>query len=172
MNNTYILGVFLAILCGVVTNGGLLCQKKVINEIPKEMREKRFMRTLFRKPLWVVGFLLEFVAGAATFMLAQSYIGPALVPGLMATGYIVLVIGSVRILNENLNIKEYLGIIMLFLGISLLGLSALEIGDDTVRNALKNPRAVARIIVFTVSMFVLWGVTHFGALRSKKRKGV
>jgi drug/metabolite transporter (DMT)-like permease len=172
MSTNYFMGVIFAVLCGVVTNGGLLCQKRVINEIPRDARNKRFMRTLMRNPLWVTGFLLEFAGGSVTFMVAQTYIGPALVPGLMATGYIVLVVGSIRILNERLNIKEYMGILLLFFGIFLLGLSALEIDGETVRKALEDPKAVLRIIVFTVAMFVLWGGTHFSALRSSKRKGV
>jgi hypothetical protein len=172
MGGNYILGVSLAILCGVLINGGLLCQKKVINDIPREARKKRFIRTLIKKPLWLAGFLLEFIGGAATFMLAQNYIGPALVPGLMATGYIVLVIGSVRILGENLNLLEYAGILMLFFGVALLGLSALEIRNETVKDALSDQDTVFRIVVFTTGMFALWGLTHFAALRSKGRKGV
>jgi len=168
----YIFGVFLAISCGVFINAGLLCQKKVINETSKEDRNSRFMRTLVRNPLWVCGLILEVVGGAATFMLAQSYIGPTLVPGLMATGYIVLVIGSIRILNERLNRKEYTGIFLLFLGISLLGFSALEIQGGTIREALESNGIVIRIIVFSIAMCLLWGLTHWGALRSRNRRGV
>jgi hypothetical protein len=172
MNVDYILGVFFAILCGILINGGLLCQKKAINDIPKEARKKRFMRTLAGKPLWLVGFLLEFVGGAVTFMLAQNYIGPALVPGLMATGFIVLAVGSVWILDETLNISEYTGILMLIFGVALLGLSALEIRNETVREALSDPDAVSRIAIFTVTMFGLWALTHFAAVKSKTHKGV
>lgn len=172
MDSDYLLGVSLAILCGVLINGGLLCQKKVINEVPKEAREKRFMRTLLKNPLWVTGFLVEFIGGAVTFMLAQNYIGPALVPGLMATGFIVLVVGSIRILGETLSGTEYLGIFLLILGVALLGLSALGIQSETVRAALADPDTIFRIVVFTVAMIVLWGLTHLAALRSKGRKGV
>jgi len=168
----YLFGVLFAVLCGILINLGLLCQKKVINGIPEETRKKRFMRTLVRKPLWVSGFLLEFVGGAITFMLAQSYIGPTLVPGLMATGYIVLVVGSIRILHEKLNRTEYIGILLLFFGIAFLGLSALEIGSEIVKEALEDPHVIVRIVIFSVSMFVLWGLTHWNALRSTKRRGV
>jgi len=172
MDDDYILGITLAILCGVLINGGLLCQKKVINGIPKEARKKRFMRTLIRNPLWITGFLLEFVGGAVTFMLAQNYIGPALVPGLMATGYIVLVLGSIRILGETLNRLEYTGILLLFFGVVLLGLSALDIRPETVLEALAAPGTISRITVFTAAMFALWCLTHFAALRGKGRKGI
>jgi hypothetical protein len=61
---------------------------------------------------------------------------------------------------------------MLFFGVALLGLSALEIHSETVREALSDPDTVHRITVFTVAMFALWGMTHFAALRSKRSKGV
>jgi drug/metabolite transporter (DMT)-like permease len=172
MDGNYLLGVSMAVFCGVLINGGLLCQKKVINKIPKEARKKRFMRTLIRNPLWRTGFLLEVIGGTVTFMLAQNYIGPALVPGLMATGYIVLVIGSIRILGETLNRLEYMGILLLFFGVALLGLSALEIRDETVREALAAPGTISRIVVFTAAMSALWGLTYFAALRGKGRKGI
>jgi drug/metabolite transporter (DMT)-like permease len=172
MNGNYLPGVCLAISCGVLTNLGLLCQKKVINGIPREARKNRFMKTLVRNPLWIAGFLLEFVGGAVTFMLAQNYIGPALVPGLMAIGYIVLVVGSIRILGETLNRTEYLGILLLCFGVALLGLSALEIGNETVREALADRGVNIRIVVFTAAMFALWALTHAAALRNKGRKGV
>lgn len=168
----YLLGVVFAVLCGVFINTGLICQKKVINGISREDRNRRFMKTLVRSPLWVFGFILEYVGGAVTFILAQSYIGPTLVPGLMATGYIVLVIGSIRILKERLNRLEYLGILLLFLGITLLGFSALEIQSETVREALAGDGILARIVIFSAAMCLLWGLTHWGALKSRKRKGI
>lgn len=172
MRTGYLLGVLFAVLCGVFINTGLIFQKKVINGISKENRDRRFMRSLMRKPLWVSGFILEYIGGAVTFMLAQSYIGPTLVPGLMATGYIVLVIGSIRILKERLNRMEYIGILLLFLGISLLGFSALEIQSETVREALAGRGITVRIIIFSTVMCLLWGLTHWGAMKNVKRRGI
>lgn len=48
------------------------------------------------------GLLLEYGVGSAAYMIAQNLIGPALVPGLMAAGLIVLAIGSVKIIGETL----------------------------------------------------------------------
>lgn len=172
MDGNYFVGVALAIFCGILINVGLLFQKKVINEIPRENRNNRFIRTLIRNPLWVVGFILEYIGGGITFILAQDYIGPALVPGLMATGYIVLVVGSTRILGERLDRTEYAGIVLLIFGIFLLGLSALEITNETVRKALADSDTIIRIIIFTLIMTLLWVLTHIAALRSKKRKGI
>ncbi|MEA3221807.1 MAG: hypothetical protein U9P49_01395 [Thermodesulfobacteriota bacterium] len=58
MDGNYILGVTLAISSGVLNQAGQLLQKKVVNEIPKEAREKHFMRTLLKNPVWITGLLL------------------------------------------------------------------------------------------------------------------
>ena len=62
--------------------------------------KKDFMRRLFRNRTWVLGVIFGLGGGTAAYMIAQSMIGPALTPGLMASGLIVLAIGSVRINHE------------------------------------------------------------------------
>ncbi len=172
MDSNYLLGVGLAILSGIFFHSGALLQKKVVNEIPKQARDKRFMRTLLKHPLWIGGLLMEFGAGAATFILAQSLIGPALVPGLVASGLIVLAIGSVKLNGEMLNRSEYLGIALMILGILFLGLSELGISTEIVREVLKFSDTVLRVVVFSVSLFALWVVTHLLALKRTRRKGM
>jgi hypothetical protein len=53
-------------------------------------------------------------------------LGPALIPGLMAAGLIVLVLGSIWILGEKLGAAEIAAIALLVLSITLLGLSRLS----------------------------------------------
>jgi len=169
----YLLGVFFAILSGVMINLGLLFQKKVINNIPEEARKKRFMRTLIRKPLWLAGFFLEYIVGGViAFVLAEHYIGPTLVPGLMAIGFIVLAVGSIWILNESLNAKEYIGISLIITGSVLLALSGLEIDNETVRLRLSDDGTVFRTVLFTVVMLAIWGITHYMSIKSRRRRGV
>ena len=93
MTFKYLLGVGLAILCGVVNNLGVLLQKKVVNV--HAAQEKGFMRTLVKNWVWWLGMFLQVGVGMGTFVAAQALIGPALVPGLMASGLIVLALGSV-----------------------------------------------------------------------------
>jgi len=172
MDRTYLLGVALAVLSGVLIQSGLLLQKKVVNEVPAEARDKGFMKTLLKNPRWVTGFAIEVGGGSVTFMLAQNLIGPALVPGLMASGFIVLAIGSVKMMGESLSKAEAAGIGIMIVGISLLGLSELGISTDLVHEALAASGTIARITAFTGVLSLLWIATHWLALRQARRKGI
>ncbi len=172
MDVYYILGVVTAVFCGTCMQTGILLQKKVVNDMSPEEREKRFLRTLLKNPRWLAGLILEYGLGTVTFMTAQSLIGPALVPGLMASGLIVLAVGSVKLIGETLSFPEYAGIALAIAGIALLGLSELEIGVETVREQLAVEGTAARIAILTVVLFALWGLTHLASLRSVRRKGI
>jgi drug/metabolite transporter (DMT)-like permease len=172
MDGKYLLGVGLAILSGCFFQFGLVLQKKVVNEIPREAREQRFMRTLLKRPLWITGFVLEFGLGSIAFMLAQDLIGPALVPGLMASGLIILAIGSVQINRETLTRAEVVGIGLMIFGILSLGLSQLGISIEVVREALTRSDTVRRITFFSSVLLLLWTATHVLSLRDRNRKGI
>ncbi|MBN2242121.1 MAG: hypothetical protein JW793_05480 [Acidobacteria bacterium] len=172
MDLNYTLGVVTALFCGGCMQAGILLQKKVVNDMPPEEKERRFLRTLLKNPRWLTGLFLEYGVGTAAFMTAQALIGPALVPGLMAAGLIVLVIGSVGIMGETLHLAEYAGIGMMIAGIALLGLSELEIGVDVVRACLAEAGISVRIAILTVCLFALWGMTHLISLRGSRRKGI
>ena len=76
---SYLLGVTLAVASGISNNVGTLVQKKVVNEVPPEKRDERFMRTLVRSRKWWFGMVLQLGIGTVFFMLATNFIGPALV---------------------------------------------------------------------------------------------
>ena len=154
MAENYLLGVILAILGGVVNSFGVVLQKKVVNEIPKEAREERFMRSLIRNPIWVLGLIFIIVFSAIFFLLAQAMIGGALVPGLAAIGLVVLVIGSIKIIGENLKKLEFLGIGILIIGILLIGLSELSIEGDI--DYFLDTGFNVRITIFTSILCILW----------------
>ena len=69
---------------------GIILQKKAVNDMHAEDKKQRFLSALLKNPLWLGGLALEYGLGTCAFMIAQSLIGPALVPGLMAAGLIVL----------------------------------------------------------------------------------
>jgi hypothetical protein len=128
---SYWLGIFLAISAGINNNLGSVLQKKAVNDLPPEEREKKFFRNLVRKRLWLAGLLLQYALGSVLMLLAQVYIGPALVPGLHALGLIVLAIGSIKLVGESLRKQEVFGIVLLILAAALFSLSELEISIPT-----------------------------------------
>jgi len=164
---SYLLGVFLAILAGSINNIGLVFQKKVVNEVAPEAK---FFRSLVKKPLWITGLLMELAIGSIFFMIAQIYIGPAIIPGLMAFGLIFLAIGSVKIIGETLKKEEIIGIIVMIFAISLLGLSELSIdiaGIDILAFDL-----VLNMTIFTIALFLGSFICEILQRRIEKLKGI
>ena len=162
---TYILGIVLAILSGIVNNLGTVLQKKVVNE---HRNDEEFLKNLAKNPTWLFGLILQLVLGAIFFMIAQLLIGPALVPGLMAAGLIILALGSVRILGETLKKDEYIGIIVMIIGILLLGLSQLSIPTET----LQLTDYVFTMTLFTVILTLLSIICKLYANKMQKFKAL
>ena len=128
--NRYILGVFVAILAGIIIDLGIILQKKIINE---HKDDEEYIKNLIRSKEWLLGITMQVaIGGGILYLIAILLIGPALVPGLMAAGLIILAIGSVKILNESLKTSEIIGIISLIIGILFLGLSSLQIDSNDV----------------------------------------
>jgi drug/metabolite transporter (DMT)-like permease len=172
MDYHYISGVALGILGGFLTQGGQLLEKKAVNEARMDHPEKGFMRSLFKSPVWVVGFFVGLGCGTAAYMLAQSMIGPALVPGLMASGLIVLAVGSVKMNKEVLNRSEIFGVFLMMTGILLLGLSGLGINSTQVRATLADRNALLRIAIFTVCVFTFFIISRVLVIVKKNRRGM
>ncbi len=120
----------------------------------------------------MLGVIFGLGGGTAAYMMAQSMIGPALTPGLMASGLIVLAIGSVQMNHETLNTSEAAGIGLMIIGIILLGLSGLGINQAQVRSTLADHNALIRIAIFTLSLFFISIVTRSIAHRIHGRKGM
>ena len=148
---TYLLGVILAILSGIANNFGTVLQKKVVNE---HRNDEEFLKNIAKDKTWLIGLILQLAIGSIFFMVAQLLIGPALVPGLMAAGLIVLTLGSIKILGETLKRDEYIGIIIMIIGILLLGLSELSIPTET----LNLVNYILTMTIFTV-ILVLGAIT-------------
>jgi len=112
-----------------------------------------------------MGLLLQIVIGGLVFyFIAIIFIGPALVPGLMSAGLIVLALGSVKILKEKLGKEEIFGILLMIAGVSLLGLSELSI--DVATFSILDPGFILRLIVFTIVVLSLAIIIE--ALRRKR----
>jgi len=168
----YLIGVAFGIVGGILTQFGQLLEKRAVNQFRKDSAEKGFFRRLVKSPVWVSGVIFGLGGGTAAYMFAQSMIGPALTPGLMASGLIVLAVGSVRMNQETLNTSEMVGIGLMILGILFLGLSGLAINSGQVRTTLANPHALQRIALFTASFFLFSFITRSLASRINNRKGM
>ena len=163
----YLFGVFFAILSGSINNIGLVLQKKVVNEVPPEAK---FFRSLVKKPIWITGLLMELIIGAIFFMIAQIFIGPAIIPGLMAFGLIFLAIGSVKIVGETLKKVEIIGIIVMIFAIILLGLSELSI--DIASIDILAFDLVLNMTIFTIVLFLGSFICEILQRKIEKLKGI
>jgi hypothetical protein len=90
----------------------------------------------------------------------------------MASGLILLSIGSVRLNHEELNKSEITGIVLMVIGILCLGLSELSISATQVRSMLADHSAQIRVIIFTACLFSCCLVSRSLALRRQNRKGL
>jgi hypothetical protein len=163
----YGLGVALAIASGIAHNIGTLLQKKVVNQIGRD--RQGFFARLVRHPLWLTGFVVHMGLGTALFLLAQVRLGPALIPGLMAAGLAVLVLGSIWILKEKLGAPEITGIVLLIAAITLLGMSRMTI--DVEHFDVLGPSFLLRSALFSVVLVSLVLVMELLAKRSARYRG-
>ena len=140
----YSIGVLLAILGGFSHYLGLILEKYVINKMPDEVK---LMKTLVKEPLWLFAIFVRFGIGSILFIFAQIVIGPAITPGLMASGLIILAIGSIKILGEKLNYSEIAAIIVMIIAVTFIGLSGLSI-EISEENFL-DPAFLVRMFIST-----------------------
>jgi protein-S-isoprenylcysteine O-methyltransferase Ste14 len=149
-----LLGIIFAIVSGITNNIGNVMQKKVVNEVNRNSdTNAKFFKSLVRNPLWLTGLVLQMAIGAVFFMLAQLWIGPALIPGLMAVGLVFLAIGSVKIVGETLKTPEIIGILIMIVGITLLGFSELFI--DIANFNMLETGFLWRLSLFTVALTLI-----------------
>ncbi|MCP4760305.1 MAG: hypothetical protein GY870_00895 [archaeon] len=167
----YGLGIAFAIIGGAINNLGQIFQKMAINKYPQEEREEKgFMKKLMKNPLWLLGIILMMAVGAVFYILAQGSIGGTLVPGLTASGMIVLVIGSIYLIKEKLSKIEIFGIILMIVGIACVGGSGLVIPEDISYYLL--PDFQLRMGILTGGLIVLWFVLRLIGNKSKNKKAI
>jgi drug/metabolite transporter (DMT)-like permease len=162
-----VIGSILALFAGIFTGTGQVIEKKVVNSVPRNVN---LGKTLIKKPLWILGFSFEMILSTVFYMSAQLFIGPSLIPGLMACSLIILALGSVKILKENLNRKEILGIAILIFGIVLLGFAGLQI--EIMSYDLLNPGFILRSLLFTFVMFTLLISCYILQKRNDRKRGL
>jgi len=159
----------MAISSGVLNILGNMLNKKVVNDVNQTSHEK-FFRQLIKNPVWLAGLLLQLGASPVLLILAIAWIGPALTPGLMALGLIVLAIGAVRITGEKLVRSEMIGILLMIVAIFFLGLSNLAIdvpGFDYTESGF-----LSRTSIFTVILFVISIAFKLLSRNNKRLRGI
>jgi hypothetical protein len=139
----YALGITAAIVAGLAFNIGLLIQKSAVGRAP---RDRPLMRSLLKSPVWIAGFALQFILGSPLYTLSVGLIGPAIVPGLMSVGLVVLALGAVLIQKERLAPKEIVGTGLVVVAVALFGFSRLSIDVHAV--SLKDPGLLLRAGMF------------------------
>ncbi len=165
----YFLGVISGILSGFANFFGQILQKKAINDI-KRQKGKMTLLDLVKNPTWLIGFGFIIVLSTLFLVICQIWVGPALVPGLVASGFIVLAIGSAKILGEKLNKEEYLAIGMLILAVICLSFSGLSIEGDT--KLFSNEPFVNRIGIVSGLFIAIWLYLYYTGKKSTKKKAI
>jgi hypothetical protein len=146
----YALGIAAALIAGIAFNVGILIQKAAVGRAPKD---RPLMRSLMRSPVWISGFFLQFILGTPLYTLSVGLIGPAIVPGLMSVGLIVLAIGAVRFQKERVKAKEIAGIVLVVLAVTMFGLTRLSI--DVLGISMTAPGLLARAGIFSAVLIAI-----------------
>jgi hypothetical protein len=155
----YAAGIVAAVVAGVAFNVGILIQKAAVDRAP---RDRPLMRSLLKSPVWISGFLLQFVLGTPLYTLSVGLIGPAIVPGLMSVGLVVLALGAVLVRKERVRAGEIAGIAFVVLAVTMFGLSRLSI--DVLAGSMTEPALLARAGIFS-GLLVGMAVGCAGAAR-------
>ncbi|MBP7095318.1 MAG: hypothetical protein KBC36_04420 [Spirochaetia bacterium] len=125
----FALGLAAALASATAINLGLVLQKLAVARAGSGPLFPR----LLRDRSWLAGFALQLALGAPLNLAAVGLLGPALVPGVMASGLIVLALASARWGGERVGGREALGIGAIMAAVAAIGASGLAV-DVFARN--------------------------------------
>jgi len=165
--NLYWLGIAIALLSGVSNNFGIVLEKMALNKLPEG---RKVGRHLLKNPLWLLGFICNIIITTFLSFVAQFLIGPTLMPGLEATGMVILIIGSLRLLQENIKAPEIIGIALMIGAIFCLAFSQLSI--DITDPSIFTLDFLARVIIFTIIMIIGSFTTRILRAKLNKSKSI
>ena len=146
----YGLGIAAAIIAGIAFNIGVLIQKDAVSRAPKG---GALMKHLLKSRVWLGGLALQFAIGTPLYILSVGLIGPAIVPGLMAIGMVVLALGAIVIQKERVNPRELAGVAFVVLAVAAFGLTGLSI--DVLAGSMKDPGLLLRSGLFTAVLLAI-----------------
>jgi drug/metabolite transporter (DMT)-like permease len=151
-------GIALAVASAAMYSIGFVIEKRATRRLPEiHIRQTvQMVTTLFRDPLWIVGFLL-LGCGLLTQVLALSLAPITIVQPLSVSGIVLLLILSHFFLGDRLGRAEYLGITAILCALIVLGLSV-----DHHEDAVSATTSLARVlevglpaVAFAFGLFVL-----------------
>ncbi|MGA2975421.1 MAG: hypothetical protein ABSF77_08950 [Spirochaetia bacterium] len=146
----YELGISTAVLAGIVYNLGVLVMKRAVSRLP---RDRPLGASFLRSPLWIAGLALQFAVGVPLNFVAVLLIGPALVPGLMAVGLVVLALAAVLTGMERPRWTDFAGVTLFVLAVFGFSLSRLAV--DTTATSPRDPALLLRGLSFIGAEVVL-----------------
>jgi multidrug transporter EmrE-like cation transporter len=167
---SYVEGIAFGILAGMLNFLGQVLEKKAINDTPPEQRDKGLVKRLVRNRTWILGIICVIGFSTVFNLLGQATIGGTLMPGLGASGFIILAIGSVKILKESLKFFEIVAIILLMVAITLIGFSKLSIVGSLTY--FTNGAFNVRLAFFTIGFTALWLGFFYPGRKAKKYKSI
>ena len=156
MNGHLAAGIAMAVISAIFYNTGIVIEKLAARSLPEVHLRRGFhmVLTLFRTPLWTLGFAL-LLLGLASQVIALSLAPISLVQTVSACGIAYLLVLSHFVLRDELGRAEWFGIGAVALSLLLLGLSvrlradrAAFGGSDRVLILATVPAVVIAILSF------------------------
>ncbi len=163
----YWIGIIIALVSGTIKSVGHVIQKKVIVDLPEE---SKLMKSLIRNRLWVFGLILDMGLGTVFFFIAQSFIGPVLIPGLIDIGLIVLAIGSVKIIGDTLKKEEITAIFLIIAAVFFLSFSELEVKTSEIN--LLEVGFLGRLAIYSITLFTLAALFEWLHRKNQQYSGI
>lgn len=161
----FILGMIAAVASATAINLGLVLQKLAVTGVgtgplfPRLLRDRR----------WLAGFGLQLLLGAPLNLAAVGLLGPALVPGVMATGLVVLALASSRWGGERIGPREALGIGAIMAAVAAIGASGL--GVDVFARNPAGTELLGRSAAMAAAMVALGLLAPLAPSRSRGAEG-
>jgi len=154
-------------------NIGFVLEKKAIQKLPSEIRDKTsfMVKAILTNPLWIFGLVLT-ILSVGFYFIALMWAPLSAIAPLAGFGLIVLVIYAHIDLKESLKRLEILSIALIIIGIStssyLISLSNVSIDWNQWKDL---SHSLNGYLIFGISIFVGLAIILFPFLMKKKFSG-
>ncbi len=156
------------VLSGTAINSiGLILQKREVNK--SGVADASNIAPFLKRPLWVLGILMQTIIFAPFFFIGIDLVGIALAQPLATAGLLVFVAGAVLVLKEKLSRIEWVGVSLMIAAIFFVSIAGVS-GDVTI-SVFFQPSFVLNAIIFiiVIVLIVVYGVL---LLRLSKKHAV